>query len=185
VATVTVWNINIDKTKPALRIRGVKKGATYLGKPPKATCDGSDALSGIASCKITEAKHGTTVTVRARAVDRAGNVTTKKKKFTVLRIYVQGVSFSNGAFTLREGHSYTVVALLKKTGKPRYYDASPTGRPVGGADSFFHSAGKQSGLHRYTLSIHIRSGLSRRYSLWNFGVKFHHSMHLVVFRPKT
>jgi lamin tail-like protein len=73
-ATATVSGINIDLVAPTVAIKGVKKGKTYP-KKKKPKCVGTDALSGIASCTVTQKKKGTKYKVTATATDKAGNVT--------------------------------------------------------------------------------------------------------------
>ena len=53
-ATLTVGPIRIDKTKPTLTIKGVTSGQSYK-HAPTLQCVAHDALSGIASCVISEA----------------------------------------------------------------------------------------------------------------------------------
>jgi lamin tail-like protein len=85
-ATATVSAINVDLVAPTVTITGVKKGKTYP-KKKKPKCAGTDALSGVASCTITQKKKGSKYVVVATATDNAGNLTTttltykvKKKK---------------------------------------------------------------------------------------------------------
>jgi hypothetical protein len=76
-ATVTVSPIDIDQTKPAVRVSGVKNGKRYA-KAPKLHCVGADRLSGLAGCYLVQkpkaTASGKTVRYAAIAVDRAGNV---------------------------------------------------------------------------------------------------------------
>ena len=72
--TATVSGINIDLVAPTVTITGVKKGKTYP-KKKKPKCVGTDALSGIASCTVTQKKKGSKYKVTATATDKAGNVT--------------------------------------------------------------------------------------------------------------
>ncbi|MFI5428594.1 Ig-like domain-containing protein [Aeromicrobium sp. UC242_57] len=66
--------VNIDRKAPSLR---VKRTGNRL------RCQAKDTLSGIASCKITKKNRAEgVVTWVAKAKDRAGNVTTKRGKFT-------------------------------------------------------------------------------------------------------
>ena len=74
-ATVTVGDIDVDLDGPSAAIKGVKAGKTYP-KKKHPTCQGTDALSGLASCTITQARHGRKYVVTATATDLAGNVTT-------------------------------------------------------------------------------------------------------------
>ena len=74
-ATVTVSDIDIDLVGPTVTIKGVKAGKTYP-KKKNPTCQGTDALSGLASCTITQVKAGKKYVVTATATDQAGNITT-------------------------------------------------------------------------------------------------------------
>ena len=57
------------------------------------TCEGTDALSGLATCTVTQVKSGKKYVVTATATDQAGNVSTatltykvkKPKKSSALR----------------------------------------------------------------------------------------------------
>ncbi|MGQ0630606.1 MAG: choice-of-anchor Q domain-containing protein [Sporichthyaceae bacterium] len=83
--SIRLQNINIDKNSPKLTINGVKSGKTYPAAQ-RITCKAKDKLSGLVQkCALTgKAKlvgsNKTLVRVDylARAVDKAGNVTTKK-----------------------------------------------------------------------------------------------------------
>jgi hypothetical protein len=75
--TVSVSPINIDRTKPTLTVK--RSGHTL-------SCHGADALSGLASCKITRhhtTKHGKrTVHWTGTATDKAGNTKVKHGSFS-------------------------------------------------------------------------------------------------------
>ncbi|MEQ6901494.1 Ig-like domain-containing protein [Nocardioides sp. YIM 152588] len=74
--------VNLDLTKPTVRIKGVKAGRTYHGSLPKRTCVVRDALSGPATCSMTTKKRsGHRVILTAKGFDKAGN--RKKTKVTV------------------------------------------------------------------------------------------------------
>ena len=75
-ATVAVSPINIDRTGPRVRVRGVR-GATS-GRPPRGVCAAQDALSGVASCTITRSIHPRRVVYVAVATDEAGNTATDR-----------------------------------------------------------------------------------------------------------
>ena len=81
-ATVTVSDIDIDLVGPTVTIKGVKAGKTYP-KKKNPTCQGTDALSGLASCTITQVKAGKKYVVTATATDQAGNVTTATLTYKV------------------------------------------------------------------------------------------------------
>jgi hypothetical protein len=181
-ATVTVSGINVDKTAPRVAVGGVKNHAVYFGGAPAARCVGSDALSGLASCRISSAANGDTVTVTATATDKAGNTSTASARYQVLRFYVLNAAYRDGAFQLRQGHTYTLVALTTSKSRPRYYDAAPAGQGPHPADNLFNPAGRQFGLNRFTLAVHIDTGLGR-YQFWNLGVKVGNTMNLIKFHP--
>jgi Bacterial Ig-like domain (group 3)/Putative Ig domain len=181
-ATATIRGINIDMALPAVRITGVRSGASYPGGAPAAHCVGSDSLSGIASCTVAKSTRGNSVTVTARAIDRAGNIRSATVTYNLLRFYLLGASYQNGAFVVHEGHRYTLVALTTSRSRPRYYDAAPFGQTPHPADNLMKAAGSQFGLHRYTVSVYFGRGMGR-YKYWNFGVKVGATMHLVKFHP--
>lgn len=83
--SVTV-TINIDRTGPDLRVRGVTDGKTY-SEPPTPTCVARDDLSGVASCELSQRhtrRHGVTIyRYTATATDLAGNATTEKGVYRV------------------------------------------------------------------------------------------------------
>jgi adhesin/invasin len=85
-ATVQVNGINIDRIKPTVTVTGATNGHSYP-TPRKLTCNASDQLSGIASCKIATHKgtsHGvTTVSYTATATDKAGNTATTKGAYKI------------------------------------------------------------------------------------------------------
>lgn len=81
-ATVTVSDLDIDLDAPTVAIGGVKAGRTYK-KKQKPTCQGADALSGLASCTVEQVKDGRKYVVTATATDRAGNVTTTTLTYKV------------------------------------------------------------------------------------------------------
>jgi hypothetical protein len=88
-ANTTVSGINIDKTAPTVAlVGGPADGASYyFGFVPAApTCSASDDLSGLdGSCSLSG--YGTTVgphTVKATAMDKAGNTASDEKSYTVL-----------------------------------------------------------------------------------------------------
>jgi subtilisin family serine protease len=71
-ATVTVGGINIDRTKPKVRIRGVRRGATYK-RVRRARCAAHDRTSGMRSCGVRWKRRGHRVIYTATGIDRAGN----------------------------------------------------------------------------------------------------------------
>ena len=175
VATVTMGGINLDRSAPSVRVTGVRNGAVYGGKAPTARCVARDALSGLASCRLTRHTSGTRTTYSAQATDQAGNTTTVRGSYRVLSTYVQGATYSNGAFTVHTGHRYIVV--VTSATRPTYYDAALYPHQPTRRGATFHSAGH----HRWVLGVTItRSMAGHRY--WNLGVKAGHTMHAVKVR---
>lgn len=82
--SATVSKINIDRTKPTVKIRGVRKGRTYR-KAPRGRCVARDPLSKVRSCRLTKKRRGDRITYTARAVDRAGNIRLKHLKVRISR----------------------------------------------------------------------------------------------------
>ncbi|WP_162249782.1 MULTISPECIES: invasin domain 3-containing protein [unclassified Nocardioides] len=84
--SVTSGAVNIDATRPGVIVTGARSGATYKS-PRKLVCKGTDALSGLASCKVTtkkqKSKKRTLVRWTATAVDRAGNTATSTGSYTI------------------------------------------------------------------------------------------------------
>lgn len=93
-ATDAVSGINIDKTPPSVALVGgpAQRGSYYFGSVPAApTCQGSDALSDIASCTVTGG--GATVGIHsytATATDKAGNTASATHTYSVLAWQLKG-----------------------------------------------------------------------------------------------
>ena len=71
-ATVKVGGINIDRSAPKVRIRGVRRASTYR-RAPRARCVARDRLSGVRTCSVHWRRRGHRVIYSATARDRAGN----------------------------------------------------------------------------------------------------------------
>jgi hypothetical protein len=181
-ASVTIKHINIDTVPPTVSVFGPKNGATYFGAAPAAHCAGHDALSGLASCTLSQSRSGDKVTVTATATDRAGNVATASITFDVLHFYVLNAPYNSGAFQLREGHSYTFVALTAASTNPRLYAAVPDGQVPSQPGTWSRRAGHEPGLSRYTLAVPVGRGYTG-HAYWDFGVKVGSTMNLVRFHP--
>jgi hypothetical protein len=176
VATVTTAGLNLDQTAPSVRVTGIRNGAGYGGRAPAARCVGSDALSGLASCTLTRHTSGTLTSYTARATDQAGNTRTTHGSYRVLRIYLQGAAYSGGAFTVRTGHTYTLV-VTDSAGRPTYYDAAIYPHRPTRPDMAFHAAGP----HRWALGITM-TGAMRSHQYWNLGVKIGRTVNTVKVR---
>jgi hypothetical protein len=84
IATVTVGPINIDQLPPTVSVDPNVDGGSYPTQQT-LTCTGTDTLSGIATCTVTQTldnvhhvEHFT-----ATAKDRAGNITTIHGSYTI------------------------------------------------------------------------------------------------------
>ncbi len=79
--------VKLDRTAPQVTLAGVVDGGTYQGAAPAASCNATDALSGLeAPCAVSLSggMNGIgTLTATATASDQAGNTATAKATFTV------------------------------------------------------------------------------------------------------
>lgn len=182
-ASVTVKGVNVDRTAPRVSVKGVKQGRTYPGKAPRARCAGSDGLSGLASCTVKRKVSGERVTVTAKATDRAGNTSTTSVRYRVARFYVAGATFRDGAWHVRDGKRYQVVALTSGSKRPEYYNAAPRGSRPTASGTRLARAGKQSGLNRYSLPVTMDRGMSRKGD-WVIGVKVGSKLHQIPVRVR-
>ncbi len=89
-ASSTVGGISIDSTKPGIAIKGIANGGVYtLGAVPAASCEATDALSGVDAngCRVSvtggTANGVGTFTYTATATDNAGNTATETGSYTV------------------------------------------------------------------------------------------------------
>ncbi len=83
-ATVAT-RLYIDKGAPKAAIKGFDGKRTYTSVPKKVRCVASDPRSGLANCtvtvkKVTRKNGDKLIVVRAKAVDKAGNVRVVKKR---------------------------------------------------------------------------------------------------------
>ncbi|SHG46958.1 Sugar lactone lactonase YvrE [Jatrophihabitans endophyticus] len=185
-ATVVVPRIAIDRTRPTVRIAGVRDGATYAGTAPTARCTGRDGLSGIASCTVrrvgsSSSRSGRTVTYVATATDRAGNVRHASARVTVRYVTIIGARFDDGVYTVTRGRTYTFAVYTTGRSRPRYVNAAPAPRRPHGDDAWFVRAGRAGGLHRWTLGVTMEPRL-RSHRYWNVGVRSGGTVHVLKLR---
>ncbi|MFC5676808.1 beta strand repeat-containing protein [Aeromicrobium endophyticum] len=176
VATVVVGGINVDDQRPTLKIRGVKSGRVYGGKAPRATCAAKDALSGVASCKVTQRKRGTVTTVTATATDKAGNQRSRSVRYRTSIVTLDGATFRNGAYDVKRGRTYTLVVMAGS--RPTYYEAEVAPRTPRKPGGLMRPAGHD----RYALGVTMKDLRGRTY--WNLGVKVGKKMHVVRVRAR-
>ncbi len=112
-ASVTVDNIDIDKVKPTVALGNAPDPRKYAGALPKPTCQGSDALSGIDTCTVTETHPSSLTTVfTAKAVDKAGNESTKPITYATLKVTTYKISFVGIKLVITPVTSYIVIPKL-------------------------------------------------------------------------
>jgi YVTN family beta-propeller protein len=175
IDTVVVRNINIDMTRPTVRVAGIRNLAVYGGSVPSARCVAGDALSGVVSCAITRHTSGSRTTYAATATDKAGNRRTVRGTYRTLAIWVAGAPFVNGAFNVTLGRTYTII--VHSLGRPTYYDAAPAPTTPFVRDQYFHAAG----YHRWALGVTMTKSL-RSHRYWDLGVKIGTTMHALRIR---
>ena len=122
--TVAIRGIDIDQTRPTVHVAGIRAEAEYVGAAPTGRCAATDRPSGIARCILTRRTRGDETTARATAIDRAGNVSSSVVRYRTSAINLEGARLVNGAFTVRSGHTYTLV-VVDSAVRPVYFDAAP------------------------------------------------------------
>jgi hypothetical protein len=174
-ATATVSGINIDQAVPQVRITGVRAGWRYFAALPTPHCVASDALSGIASCRITRSVRGDLVTLRATATDRAGNTAHARTTVYVVAVAVGGARYSSGAYTVHLGRTYR---LLAATARPAYYvgAAAAPRRPAG-----MHLAFRKTARDRWALRLTIGRSFGR-HRFWRLGIRVGNRLHILTIR---
>ncbi|SHG11253.1 Listeria/Bacterioides repeat-containing protein [Jatrophihabitans endophyticus] len=178
-ATVVV-GVDIDHTAPSVGIGGARNRGVYRGTAPSVRCVGSDALSGITSCRLSTWSSaiaaGRTVHYRATATDRAGNTRTASGSYTVLTRYLDGATYDHGRFEVKAGRVYTLV-VTSSGARPVYYDATVApGRP-----RVRDHALRRGGHHRWTLGVLMQPGL-RSHRHWNIGVRIGSTLRVLELR---
>ncbi|GAA3528989.1 hypothetical protein GCM10022234_27870 [Aeromicrobium panaciterrae] len=112
-ASVTVDNIDIDKVPPTVSLGDAPDPKKYAGPLPKPTCQGSDALSGIDTCTVTESHpSGLTTVFTAKAVDRAGNESSKPITYATLKVTTFTISFAGLRPVITPVTKYIVIPRL-------------------------------------------------------------------------
>jgi uncharacterized repeat protein (TIGR02543 family) len=174
-ATVTTVGINLDRSPPSVSIGGIRDHAVYEAAPA-ARCIAKDSLSGIASCKLTRRHGDGTATVTATATDKSGNTRSTHVSYTTLPIAVGDAPFTDGAFSVKAGHAYTLVMRDSMT-RPIYCDAAiyPS-KPVVEANAFY-----PDGNRRWVLGVAIDEKM-RSHTYWNLGVKIGETLHVIKIR---
>jgi hypothetical protein len=170
-ATVVVNGINIDTVRPAVRVTGVRAGATYFAAGPRAACRATDSLSGIATCTVTRTTHRHRVVYVAIAVDHAGNTSSTRLVARTTRVAISGASMRHGHYVVHRGRTYTVLVSAAK--RPRYVYAAPSPRRPTGGYIVFNRIGK----HTWALGVTFTQSM-RHHTVWKIGTRV--GSHLTV-----
>lgn len=162
-ATATV-SVDIDRTRPTVRIRGVRAGATYFATGPAARCRAADRHSGVDRCTVKRrVRDGRTVYV-ATATDEAGNRARTRKVVRTTPVTIVGSPLRDGAHVVRLGRTYTVLVAART--RPTYVFAANTPRTPAGGNVPFRRAGK----NRWALGVTFTESMGVR-PRWNIGVR--------------
>jgi hypothetical protein len=179
IATVDVSPINIDQTKPVVKVTGAKNGATYEAPGPAGLkCTATDSLSGLAApCDLTVKRTEAKVSWTATATSKAGVTTTVAGRFRLTDFYVARAPRVHGRYVVTVGKTYTVVAyLIGATKAPRYVDAAPAGvkpHPVGAAMT-------KIGARLWAIRASITTTMDRKYEYWTLGVLSGGHLHIIL-----
>jgi hypothetical protein len=179
VATVNVSPINVDRTKPTVKITGVKAGATYGAFPaPKAKCSAHDGLSGLAKkCVLSVHKSAHSIRYVATAKDKAGNVSTKQLRVKLTSFFIVGTQPTSEQFTVHVGKSYLVGAKVAPKHAPVYEQAALAGT----APHPDQPVMTRVGHNEWETRIHITKRMSH-HTNWVIGVKVGSTSHLIKLR---
>jgi hypothetical protein len=169
IATVVVSPVNIDQTKPVVKVTGAKNGATYEAPGPAGLkCTATDSLSGLAApCKLTLKRTEAAGSWTATATSKSGVTTTVTGRYRLTDFYVAKAPRLHGRYVVTVGKDYTVVAYVIGTTKaPRYVDAAPAGEqphPVGATMT-------RIGNHLWAIRASITTTMDRKNEYWTLGV---------------
>ena len=148
LAMVTAGPVNIDLTAPVAKVAGVLQGAVYNGPAPAATCGGSDALSGLATCTVTTTgQFPGNLQSTATAVDQAGNTTTSTVTYRTRDLWVGKAEPVKGAWPVTIGKSVSLLVASKQ--RPEL-----TGKLVRPGDGF-RWAGYRNGVARWVSVVRV------------------------------
>lgn len=175
VATVAVSGIDIDRVLPTVAITGISTRAPYFVSAPAGHCVARDALSGVASCRLTRQRTGSVEVYTATATDRAGNVATTRRSVRVSSFVIAGAPYRRGAYVVHAGHTSTLLAAAAH--RPRYVDAMPYPLRPMGEDNFFHRIGRG----RWAIGVTFSRAMLHQ-SSWNIGIRVRDRLHVIRVR---
>jgi hypothetical protein len=173
-ARVVVHGINIDMTKPSVRIvaPGPRRGQRLL-RAPAARCQATEAISGIRSCRLTvrtvRISGGLEIRYTAHTTSNAGTVTSRTASVYVSDITLIGARRSSrSSYAVTPGHNY-VLEVLSRT-SPTYLNAAPSPLRPSPPHAYFARAGSIDGIPCWRVTIRITRGFAR-FPAWTIGVR--------------
>jgi hypothetical protein len=165
VATVSVTGINIDTTKPEVDALNVEEGDRFFSSAPEAGCSASDSLSGVLRCSASRTVEDKEVTYSVTATDQAGNVATRTVHATTYNRGITDAPYADGAYTVRAGQTYTLVAKSSKRPQVLKPVVSPK-KPSKSGDKFKATANHDEWALGYTIPTSLKPGKT-----YNLGIK--------------
>ena len=172
-ATIRVTGINIDRTRPRVRITGLRAGRIYELTAPAAQCRATDRVSGIRSCKLSRqiTRHGSGYSIRylATATSRSGATVRARIVIAVSTIELVGATRGGpDSYVVTPGSDY-VLEVLSNT-RPSYLNAAPGAQRPTGPHRYFRRDGSVGGMSRWETPIRITRGFAR-FPSWTIGIQ--------------
>jgi hypothetical protein len=173
-ATVHVNGINIDTTRPHIRLVGASARRLYTLTAPAARCLATDRFSGIRSCKLTEHRTrsaaGYQITYVARATSNAGTTASRGLTVRVTTIRLLGAKLTAmGVYEVTPGHAYRLEVI--STTRPTYFNAAVAPEaPTPPQDRYFTRTGSIDGVPVWSTPINITTGFGR-YPSWTIAIQ--------------
>lgn len=172
-ARVVIHGINIDLTRPAVRI--VKSGPQRadLLQATTARCHATDQISGVRSCRLNvRTMHipgGLEILYTARTTSNAGTVTSRTARVHISFITLIGAKrSSHSSYAVIPGRNY-VLQVLSRT-LPSYLNAAPSPLRPTPPHAYFARVGTVDGIPCWRVTIRITHGFAR-FPAWTIGVR--------------
>ena len=165
IATATVTGINIDLTKPRVSAFFAQDGDRYfVGSVPPAGCSATDDLSGVYGCLGAVETKGKELTYHALAIDQAGNQAEATAHVTTYNRGILDAPYADGAYTVRVGQAYTLVA--KSTKRPQLLKPVAENKKPSSTGAKFTSTGDDTWSLGYTIPTSLKPGTT-----YDLGIK--------------